>query len=107
MRSEGDKSEECPGVGVVRCCPCPLALRVQQLVQRLADTNVKNLVFGLLPELLMRWLRGDPQSCPPLAPPAETPRPSPSCSGQVRNNNRNKIRSRCNQGLHSCTKLLL
>lgn len=60
VRSEGDKSEGCPAVGVVRCCPCPLALRAQQLVQRLADTNVKNLVFGLLPELLMQWLRGDP-----------------------------------------------
>lgn len=64
-------------MGVVRCCPCPLALRAQQLVQRLADTNVKNPVLGLLPELLTRWLCGDPQSCPAPAPPAEAPCPSP------------------------------
>lgn len=47
MCSEGDKNEECPSVGVTRYCPCLLGLRVQQLVRRLINTNIKNLVLRL------------------------------------------------------------
>lgn len=115
MCSAGDKKEECPSVGVTRYCPCPWDLRVQQLVRRLVDTNIKNLVLRLpAKSSSSMWFPVNLRSQPPPSFPshplqklAESLLPSLSGSEKVRNNNRNKVKSRWDHGLHSCTKLLL
>lgn len=104
-----------PSVGVTRYCPCLSDLRVQQLVRRLVDANVKNLILRLPANCSSSvWFPGGLGGQPPPSFPShplqrlpESPNPSLSGSGKVRNSNRNKVKSRWDHGLHSCTKLLL